>query len=54
MSEVKITEITEHEDGSATLQVECDPETFMTIFNAGFVHLIEKGLKGEKDVGSNV
>jgi len=52
--EIKITDIEEHEDGSATLQVECSPETFMAIFNAGFVHLIEKGLKGEEDVGSDV
>ena len=28
MSDItKLTEIEEHEDGSATLQVECDPET---------------------------
>ena len=44
---IKITDIEEHEDGSATLQVECDPETFAAIFSAGFVQLIMKGL--EKD-----
>jgi len=44
---VKVTEIEEHEDGSATLQVECDPETFMAIFNVGFVELIKKGLDNE-------
>ena len=49
MSEVKITEITEHEDGSATLQVECDPETFAAIFNVGFVSLIKAGLDLETD-----
>ena len=48
MSEVKVTDIEEHEDGSATLQVECDPETFAAIFNAGFVELIKKGLEGEQ------
>ena len=47
MSDVKIIEIEEHEDGSATLQVECDPETFMAIFNVGFVELIKKGLDNE-------
>ena len=47
MSDVKIIEIEEHEDGSATLQVECDPETFMAIFNVGFVELIKKGLDSE-------
>ena len=45
---IKITEIEEHEDGSATLQVECDPETFMAIFNVGFVALIKAGLEKEK------
>jgi hypothetical protein len=47
MTEVKVTEITEHEDGSATLQVECDPETFAAIFNVGFVSLIKTGLHWE-------
>ena len=51
---IKITEIEEHEDGSATLQVECDPETFAAIFNAGFIALIKAGLEteGSKDVRS--
>jgi hypothetical protein len=46
---VKVTEIEEHEDGSATLQVECDPETFMAIFDVGFVTLIKAGLEKEKE-----
>jgi hypothetical protein len=52
--EVKITEIEEHEDGSATLQVECDPKTFMAIFNVGFVALVKAGLEkeGDRDVRS--
>ena len=49
MSEIKVTEITEHEDGSATLQVECDPETFAAIFNVGFVSLVKTGLYWETD-----
>tara|TARA_R110002072_G_scaffold42708_1_gene120564 strand:+ start:420 stop:605 length:186 start_codon:yes stop_codon:yes gene_type:complete len=51
---IKITEIEEHEDGSATLQVECDPETFAAIFNAGFIALVKAGLEteGSKDVRS--
>jgi len=49
MSEVKIIEIEEHEDGSATLQVECDPETFAAIFNVGFVALVKIGLEKEKE-----
>ncbi len=51
MSEIKITDIEEHEDGSATLQVECDPETFMAIFDLGFVTLIKAGLDKEKSDG---
>jgi hypothetical protein len=48
---IKITEIEEHEDGSATLQVECDPETFMAIFNVGFIELVKAGLEKEKSDG---
>lgn len=53
--EIKITDIEEHEDGSATLQVECDPETFMAIFDVGFVELVKRGLESErsKDVRSS-
>jgi len=46
---IKIIDIEEHEDGSATLQVECDPETFMAIFDVGFVTLIKAGLDKEKE-----
>ena len=55
MSEIKVTDIEEHEDGSATLQVECDPETFAAIFNVGFVALVRAGLESEriKDVRSS-
>ena len=49
MSEVKILEIEEHEDGSATLQVECDPQTFAAIFNVGFVALVRAGIETEKE-----
>ena len=48
MSEIKVTDIEEHEDGSATLQVECDPETFMAIFDVGFVTLVKRSLENEK------
>ena len=48
MSNVKITDIEEHEDGSATLQVECDPDTFMAIFDVGFVTLVKRSLEGDK------
>ena len=45
---IKITEIEEHEDGSATLQIECTPEIFAAIFNVGFVALVKRGLEDEK------
>lgn len=48
MSDVKIISIEDHEDGSATLQVECDPKTFMAIFNVGFVTLVKAGLESER------
>ena len=44
---IKITEITEHDDGSATLQLDLDPETFAKIFNIGFISLVKKGLETE-------
>jgi len=48
---IKITEIEEHEDGSATLQINCDPETFAAIFNVGFVALVRAGLEKDKEDG---
>ena len=44
---IKVLEITENEDGSALVELEMDPDTYAKIFNAGFVHLIEKGLENE-------
>ena len=46
---IKVVAVEEHEDGSATVQVECDPETFMAIFNVGFVALVKAGLETELD-----
>lgn len=45
--EIKITDIEDHEDGSATLQLELDPETYAAIFNVGFVHLVRKGIESD-------
>ena len=44
---IKITEIEEHEDGSATLQLDLDSEIFAAIFNVGFVHLLMKGMESD-------
>jgi hypothetical protein len=46
-SDIKVTEIEEHEDGSATMQLNLDPETYAAIFNVGFVHLIMKGMESD-------
>ena len=44
---IKITDIEDHEDGSATLQLDLDPETYAAIFNVGFIHLIQKGMESD-------
>ena len=44
---IKIVEIDEHENGSATVQIECSPEVFGQIFSLGFVELIKKGMKAD-------
>jgi len=46
---IKVVAVEEHEDGSATVKVECDPETFTAIFNVGFVALVKAGLETELD-----
>ena len=46
---IKIVEITDNEDGSASVQLEMDSSTYHKVFNAGFIHLIEEGLKGETE-----
>jgi len=51
---IKIVEITDNDDGSASVQLEMDSDTYHKVFNAGFVHLIKEGLKGEEDVRSDV
>ena len=48
MNDIKVIDVEEHRDGSATLQIECAPEIFAAIFNVGFVELVKRGLEGEK------
>jgi hypothetical protein len=47
--DIKILEVEEHEDGSATLQLECNPETISAILNLGFVTLLKAGLETDKE-----
>ena len=47
---IKITDIEDHEDGSATLQLDLDPETYAAIFNVGFIYLIQKGINNDTDI----
>ena len=42
---IKIETITDHEDGSATLTLDLDSETYHKIFEYGFVQLIMKGME---------
>ena len=48
---IKIETITDHEDGSATLTLDLDAETYHKIFEYGFVKLIMKGLESEETTG---
>jgi hypothetical protein len=45
---IKIETITDHEDGSATVTLDLDAETYHKIFEYGFVKLIMKGLESEE------
>jgi len=43
-NDIRITELEEHPDGSATIQIELSPEVFQEIFQAGFIALVKRGL----------
>ena len=45
---IKIIEIVEHEDGSAYVSMEMDPEVYSKIFTVGFIELVKKGLEDGK------
>ena len=47
---IKITDIEDHEDGSATLQLDLDSDTYAAIFNVGFIYLIQKGIDNDTDI----
>ena len=48
-NDIHIAEIINNKDGSATVTVECSPETYNLIFNYGFVALLMKGIEVDKD-----
>jgi len=47
---IKVETITDNEDGSATLTLDLDPETYQKIFEYGFVQLIMRGLESEEKI----
>ena len=46
-NEIKITELEEHEDGAATIQLDLSPQVFAEIFQDGFIALVKRGLDEE-------
>ena len=44
---IEVVSMEEHEDGSATLQVDMDEETKDLLINVGFETLIRKALENE-------
>ena len=48
-NDIHIADIINHEDGSATVTVECSTETYNAVFNYGFVALLMKGMEVEDD-----
>jgi hypothetical protein len=45
---IKVETITDHDDGSATLTLDLDAETYHKIFEYGFIKLIMKGIESEE------
>ena len=45
---IKIETITYNEDGSATLTLDLNAETYHKIFEYGFIKLIMKGIESEE------
>jgi|TARA_E500000318_G_scaffold17454_1_gene17721 hypothetical protein len=47
--EIKVTDIVEHEDGSATMHLEMDSEAKSLLIEAGIVNLLEQYLENTDD-----
>jgi len=48
-NDIHIADIINNEDGTATVTVECSPETYNKVFNYGFVALLMKGIEADAD-----
>jgi hypothetical protein len=47
-NDIKVLTIEDQEDGSATVTLDLDAETYHKIFEYGFVQLIMKGIESEE------
>ena len=47
--EIKVMDIVEHEDGSATIHLEMDSEAKSLLIEAGIVNLLEQNLENTDD-----
>ena len=47
-NDIKIETIEDHDDGSATLTLDLNAETYHKIFEYGFIRLIMKGIESEE------
>ena len=46
--DIVVTEVIEHEDGSATLQIDMDNETLTALLQSALLDAIKKGLEIEQ------
>ncbi len=49
VGKIAIHEVTEHEDGSATVVFECDDEAKKALINEGLIALLEKAINKHND-----
>ena len=46
---IEVTELIEHEDGSATMKIDTEPEATRLLLEIGFRALLEKAIDAEND-----
>jgi ribosome biogenesis SPOUT family RNA methylase Rps3 len=49
VGKIDIQEVTEHEDGSATVVFDCDDEARKALINEGLISLLEKAVSKENE-----